>query len=458
MIDVPYAEQAERKQQLVEELIGEFGRVDPIIRMKNPDHYRNKVTSVFAPDKKGKPVCGIYKAGTHEVVPVKACMLEDLRADRIIQTVFALMESFKIRVYDEDRGTGFLRYVQVRTARGTRQVMVTLVTAEAVFPPAKKFVNALIKRHPEITTVVQNINDKHTTMVLGDREKVLFGPGYIEDVLCKKRFRISSRSFYQVNSLQTEKLYNIALDYAGFSGKERILDAYCGIGTIGIIASDRCKEVLSVELNAEAVKDAKINAKLNGADNVEVYKNDAGRFMEDMAAKKEKLDILFMDPPRSGASEEFLRAALQLGPARIVYVSCEPTTLARDLDILTEGGYEMKKAVPVDMFPYTEGVETVCLLSKLSEVKNHISVKVDMNEMDLTAAESKATYQEIKEWVKEKYGFHVSHLNIAKTKRKCGIIERKNYNLPKNEDSRSPETPKEKEEAITEAFRHFQMI
>ena len=363
MINVPYEEQTVRKRQRVEDLIGRYGRVDPIVRMKNPDHYRNKVTSVFAPDKKGKPVCGIYKAGTHEVVPVKACMLEDLRADRIIQTVFALMESFKIRVYDEDRGTGFLRYVQVRTARGTRQVMVTLVTAEAVFPPAKKFVNALIKRHPEITTVVQNINDKHTTMVLGDREKVLFGPGYIEDVLCKKRFRISSRSFYQVNSLQTEKLYNIALDYAGFSGKERILDAYCGIGTIGIIASDRCKEVLSVELNAEAVKDAKINAKLNGADNVEVYKNDAGRFMEDMAAKKEKLDILFMDPPRSGASEEFLRAALQLGPARIVYVSCEPTTLARDLDILTEGGYEMKKAVPVDMFPYTEGVETVCLLT-----------------------------------------------------------------------------------------------
>ncbi len=363
MIDVPYAEQAEQKQQLVEELIGEFGRVDPIIRMKNPDHYRNKVTSVFAPDKKGKPVCGIYKAGTHEVVPVKSCLIEDLRADRIIQTIFDLAESFKIRVYDEDRRTGLLRYVQVRTARGTKQVMVTLVTADSVFPPAKKFVNALIKRHPEITTVVQNINDKQTTMVLGDREKVLFGPGYIEDVLCKKRFRISSRSFYQVNSLQTEKLYNIALDYAGFSGKERILDAYCGIGTIGIIASDRCKEVLSVELNAEAVKDAKINAKLNGADNVEVYKNDAGRFMEDMAAKKEKLDVLFMDPPRSGASEEFLRAALQLGPAKIVYVSCEPTTLARDLRLLTDGGYEMKKAVPVDMFPYTEGVETVCLLT-----------------------------------------------------------------------------------------------
>ena len=364
MIDVPYAEQAERKQQLVEELIGNFGRVDPIIRMKNPDHYRNKVTSVFAPDKKGKPVCGIYKAGTHDVVPVKECLLEDLRADRIIQTVFALMESFKIRVYDEDRKTGFLRYVQVRTARSTRQVMVTLVTAESAFPVGKKFVNALLKRHPEITTVVQNINDKQTTMVLGDREKVLFGPGYIEDVLCKKRFRISSRSFYQVNSIQTEKLYNIALDYAGFSGKERILDAYCGIGTIGIIASDRCKEVLSVELNPEAVKDAKVNAKLNEAKNVEVFRNDAGRFMRDMAAKKEKLDILFMDPPRSGASEEFLMAVLELKPAKIVYVSCEPTTLARDLAILAEGGYEMKKAVPVDMFPYVEGVETVCLLTR----------------------------------------------------------------------------------------------
>ena len=363
MIDVPYEQQTQEKQQLVEDLIGPFGRVDPIIRMKNPDHYRNKVTSVFAPDRKGRPVCGIYKAGTHEVVPVKSCLLEDLRADRIIQTVFTLMESFKLRVYDEDRGTGLIRYVQVRTAHSTRQVMVTLVTGQTVFPPAKKLVNALLKRHPEITTVVQNINDKQTTMVLGDREKVLYGPGYIEDVLCKKRFRISSRSFYQVNSLQTEKLYNIALDYAGFSGKERILDAYCGIGTIGIIASDRCREVLSVELNPEAVADAKVNAKLNSVQNVEVYKNDAGRFMRDMAAKKEKLDVLFMDPPRSGASEEFLGAALELSPAKIVYVSCEPTTLARDLTVLTEGGYVMKKAVPVDMFPYTEGVETVVLLT-----------------------------------------------------------------------------------------------
>ena len=426
--------------------------------MKNPDHYRNKVTSVFAPDRKGKPVCGIYREGTHEVIPVKECLLEDLRADRIIQSVYSLLPSFKIRVYDEDRGIGLLKFVQVRTAHVTRQIMVTLVVTSPVFPSRNNFVKALRKLHPEITTIVMNINDKHTTMVLGKREQVLFGKGYIEDQLCGKTFRISSQSFYQVNSIQTEKLYNIAIDYAGLSGKERILDAYCGIGTIGIIASDRCKEVISVELNPDAVKDAVRNAKANDASNVSVYQGDAGKFMTSMAEQGEKLDVLFMDPPRSGSTEEFIRSAGRLAPSKIVYISCNPRTLGRDLELLEEQGYVCRKAVPVDMFPYTMDVETVCLLSKLSEAKNHISVKVDMDEMDLTAAESKATYQEIKEWVKEKYGFHVSHLNIAKTKRKCGIIERKNYNLPKNEDSRSPETPKEKEEAITEAFRHFQMI
>lgn len=374
MIDIPYAEQLEGKQKQVEELIGQYGKVDPILKMKNPDHYRYKVTSVFGRDRKGKPVCGIYRAGTHEVVPVKACRLEDLRADRIVQTIYSLIASFKIRIYDEDEGTGLLRYVQVRTTRATRQIMVTLVTAGPVIPSGKKFVNAILHRHPEITTIIQNINDKQTTMVLGDREKILFGPGYIEDVLCGKRFRLSSRSFYQVNPLQTEKLYNVALDYAGFSGKERILDAYCGTGTIGIIASDRCREVWGVELNPEAVRDAKYNAAANGAGNVKIFCNDAGRFMMDLAARRESVDILFMDPPRSGASEEFLDAVLTLRPRKIVYISCEPTTLARDLEILCgettgedgesiiKGAYEMKKAVPVDMFPYTEHVECVVLM------------------------------------------------------------------------------------------------
>jgi 23S rRNA (uracil1939-C5)-methyltransferase len=240
--------------------------------------------------------------------------------------------------------------------------MVTIVTAETMFPSRNNFVKTLLKAHPEITTIVQNINDKETTMVLGSRENVLFGKGCIEDELCGKRFRISSRSFYQVNSLQTEKLYNIAIDYAGLSGKERIMDAYCGIGTIGIIASDKCREVLSVELNREAVKDARYNAQINNADNVRIVAEDATRYMVDLAERGEQLDVLFMDPPRSGSTTEFLRAAADLGPKKIVYVSCNPDTLARDLDQITEMGYAVRKAVPVDLFPYTTGIEVVTLL------------------------------------------------------------------------------------------------
>ena len=364
MIDVPYEEQLLQKQALVEELIGEFGPVEQIIRMKNPDHYRTKVTSVFARDRRGRDVAGIYRKGSHEVVPVTRCLLQDTRADRIIHTIFGMLPAYRIRAYSEEDGSGFLRYVQIRTARATRQVMVTLVTTDPVLPHAPAFLAELTKKHPEITTVVMNINDRDTTMVLGTREKVLFGPGYIEDELCGKRFRISSRSFYQVNSLQTEKLYNIALDLAGFSGKERILDAYCGIGTIGIIASGRCRNVLCVELNPEAARDAAHNAQMNGASNVGVYEEDAGRFMRQLAEAGEKVDIVFLDPPRSGASEEFLESLVKLAPAKAVYVSCEPVTLARDLQYLTENGYRVKKAVPVDMFPYTRGVETVVSLSR----------------------------------------------------------------------------------------------
>ena len=364
MIDIDYDTQIRQKQEKVDNCIGDYVWVDPIIRMKKTEHYRNKVTSVFGFDRKGKPVCGIYREGTHEIVPVKECLLEDLRADRIIQTIFELLPSFKIPVYNEKTRSGLVRYVQVRTAHRTREIMVTIVTAEPMFPSRNNFVKTLLKAHPEITTVVQNINDKETTMVLGSRENVLFGRGYIEDELCGKRFRISSRSFYQVNSLQTEKLYNIAIDYAGLSGKERIMDAYCGIGTIGIIASDKCREVLSVELNREAVKDARYNAQINNADNVRIVAEDATRYMVDLAERGEQLDVLFMDPPRSGSTTEFLRAAADLGPKKIVYVSCNPDTLARDLDQITEMGYDVKKAVPVDLFPYTTGVETVVLMSK----------------------------------------------------------------------------------------------
>ena len=366
MIDVPMEEQLSGKQAFVEECIGRFGKVEPIIRMKNPGRYRNKVTSVFGIDRKRKPVCGVYREHSREIIPVKECLIEDRRADSITQSVFALLPSFKIKVYNEDTDQGLVRAVQVRTAHKTGQVMVTIVTSDPIFPSRNNFVQALLKEQPSITTIVQNINRLHNGMILGDREKVLYGPGYIEDELCGKRFRISSRSFYQVNSLQTEKLYNIAVDAAGLSGKERILDAYCGIGTIGIIASSSCREVMSAELSPDAVRDAKINAMLNQAENVTVYEADAGEFMMRLAEDGESADVLFMDPPRSGASEEFLSAVLKMRPSKIVYISCNPVTLSDNLDVLTEGGYVMKKAVPVDMFPYTMHIETIVLLQKLN--------------------------------------------------------------------------------------------
>ena len=407
MIDTPMEEQLRAKQLLVEECIGEFGPVEPVIRMKNPGRYRNKVTSIFGLDRKGRPVCGVYRQHSHEIVPVTDCLIENKRAGVIVQTIYSMLPSFKIRVYDEKTGFGLLRAVQIRTARTTGQIMVTIVTNGPAFPSKNHFVQALLQKHPEITTVVQNINSRATTMVLGTTEKIIYGPGYIEDELCGKRFRISSRAFYQVNSLQTEKLYRIAIDCAGLSGRERVIDTYCGIGTIGICAADKAAEVIGVELNPDAVKNAVMNAGLNGLQNVRFYNDDSGSFMEDLARKNETADVVFMDPPRSGASDEFLQSLLVLSPKKIVYVSCNPVTLGENLAVLVDAGYRMKKAVPVDMFPFVEGIETVALLSKLSEAKNHISVKVDMDEMDLTAAESKATYQEIQEWVQEKYGFHV---------------------------------------------------
>ena len=365
MIDLPMEQQLLKKKTWVEECIGAFGPVEPVIRMKNPYRYRNKVTSIFGLDRKGHPVCGVYRARSREIVPVKDCLIENKRADEIVQDIYGLLASFKLRVYDPVTGLGVVKAVQIRSAHVTGELLVTIVTAGPVFPSRNNFTKALLKLHPEITSVVQNIKDNDSSMILGTREKVLYGKGYIIDELCGKKFRISSRSFYQVNSVQTEKLYNIAIDAAGLTGKERILDAYCGIGTIGICAADRAKEVLSVELNPDAAQDADANVRLNELSNVTVYAEDAGRFMQEMAEQKAPLDVLFMDPPRSGSTEEFLEAALTLWPGKIVYISCNPETLGRDLEILTKGGYLMKKAVPVDMFPFVEDVEIIVLLERM---------------------------------------------------------------------------------------------
>ena len=365
MMHLPYDEQLRRKQALLEHLLGKYGRVEPILAMERPYHYRGKVQAAFGTDGRGRIISGVYQSGSHRIVSVDDCLLEDETADRIIVSIRRMMPKFKMTAYDEKRARGFLRHVLVRRSFSTGEILVALVAASPVFPLQKPFLAALLEAHPEITTVVLNINDAFTPLVLGRRETVLFGPGYIEDELCSLRFRISPASFYQVNPVQTERLYETALDFAGLTGRERVLDAYCGTGTIGLAAAGRCASVAGVELNRDAVRDAIANAKRNGIKNAWFTCADAGRFMEEAAAEGEQCDVVFMDPPRAGAGAQFLSALLTLAPARVVYVSCNPETLARDLGVMTQGGYRAGRIRPVDMFPHTEHVECVALMSKV---------------------------------------------------------------------------------------------
>lgn len=364
---VPYEAQLRTKQKKVAELLGQFGKVSPIIGMKDPYHYRNKVHAVFDRDRRGNIISGVYQANTHIVVPVENCMIEDEKCGEIIATIRGLLKSFKIKTYDEDTGYGLLRHVLVRRGFATGQIMVVLVLGSPILPSKNNFVKALRKEHPEISTVIVNVNDKKTSMVLGDKEKTIYGKGYIEDILCGCTFRISPKSFYQVNPVQTEVLYQKAVEYAGLTGKEKVIDAYCGIGTIGIVASKYAKEVIGVELNADAVRDARVNAKRNEINNIRFTQGDAGKFMVALAKENETVDVVFMDPPRAGSDEAFLSSVVKLGPKKVVYISCNPQTLKRDLKYLTKNGYQVRRMQPVDMFGFTEHVESVVLMSRIGK-------------------------------------------------------------------------------------------
>ena len=370
---VPYEKQLKEKQKNVDKLLSPFCRPEKILGMENPLYYRNKVQHVFARDRKGNILSGFYEEKSHRVVDAPECMLEDLESQRIILTVKGLLKSFKITVYNEDTGAGLLRHVLVRRGFSTGEILVVLVVTSPIFPSKNNFVKALRKEHPQITSVVLNINDKDTTMVLGERNITLYGPGFIKDKLGGCTFRISPNSFYQVNPVQTENLYSLALEYAGLTGKETVLDAYCGIGTIGLCAAKKAAKVIGVELNGDAVKDAVQNAKDNRITNARFYKGDAGDFITAMAEKGEKADVIFLDPPRSGSTEKFLDAADRLCPKRIVYVSCNPETQARDLKYLSGKGWKVKRIRPVDMFPFAGHVECVALLSGI--VYNNRSAK-----------------------------------------------------------------------------------
>ena len=438
----------------------------PVIGMKDPFRYRNKAQFPVGNTKTGV-AAGFYAGRTHSIIPCEDCLLGVEENKAITKEVLSWMGEDRVPAYDEESGSGFVRHILIRKGFQSGQIMVCLVTNGEKPQGIMTAAAERLMKLPGVVTVVQNINRERTNVILGRESRTLAGPGFITDSIGGTVFEISAQSFYQVNPVQTEKLYGTALEYAHLTGNETVWDLYCGIGTISLFLAKKAGKVRGVEIVPQAIEDAKRNAARNGISNAEFFVGRAEEVLPAWYAEqqrkpegtREKIDVIVVDPPRKGCDEQCLKTMLAMAPDRIVYVSCDSATLARDLKyLLADGRYTLKEVQPVDMFPQTVHVETVCLLSKLSEIKNHISVKVDMNEMDLTAAESKATYQEIKEWVKEKYGFHVSHLNIAKTKRKCGIIERQNYNLPKSEDSRSPEIPKEKEEAIIAAFKAFRMI
>lgn len=363
--NMTYERQLKWKQAREEILLKKFGKVGKIIGMENPYHYRNKVQAAFGRTRSGKIISGVYQSGTHRIVSVDSCMIEDEIADKIICDIRSMLPKFKILVYDEDRHTGFLRHVLVKRGFTSGEVMVALVGSSSYFPIKKKFTQKLLEMHPEITTVILNINSKNTNLVLGDKEEILYGKGYITDTLCGLEFAISAKSFYQINPVQTEKLYNKAMEYADLDKNSTVIDAYCGIGTIGLVAAKSAGKVIGVELNRDAVHDAISNAKRNNAQNIRFYCDDAGNFMEAMAEEGEKADVVFMDPPRSGSSRKFINSMLKMSPETIVYISCNPETLARDLVYITKGGYKVKKITPVDMFPHTNHIETVAKLSKL---------------------------------------------------------------------------------------------
>lgn len=364
--NLSYPEQLEFKQRKVEKLLKRFCTVEQIIGMKTPYHYRNKVQAAFYTDKKGKIISGVYQSGSHHVVGIDSCQTEDVIADKIIVAVRKLLPSFRMTTYNEDTGKGFLRHILVKRGFATNQIMLVLVTGTPVFPSKNNFVKAILKQFPEITTIVQNINPYRTNLVLGDNQKVLYGKGYIEDILCGCRFRISPKSFYQINPVQTEVLYGKAIEFANLKGNETVLDTYCGIGTIGIIAAKNgAGNVIGAELNGDAVRDAIVNARANNLKNIRFYKADAGDFMREVADEDEKPDVVFMDPPRAGSDRKFLDSLIKMSPKKVVYVSCNPETLARDLAYLTQNSpYKAQKIQPVDMFPHTAHIETVVLMSR----------------------------------------------------------------------------------------------
>ena len=441
------------------ERIGGFTDIpmEPIIGMDELFHYRNKAQFPVGRNKEGKIVTGFYAGRTHNIIENRDCALGVAENKEVLDRVIAHMEKYGIEPYNEATGKGLVRHVLIRYGYFTKEVMVCLILNGNKIPKEEQLVKSLCEI-PGMTSITINVNKKHSNVILGEEIRLLWGQEYITDRIGDISYQISPLSFYQVNPMQTQKLYAKALEYADLHGEETVWDLYCGIGTISLFLAQKAKFVRGVEIVPAAIENAKENAKLNGLENTEFF---VGKAEEVLPREYKKngvyADVIVVDPPRKGCDETLLETMIEMNPERIVYVSCDSATLARDLKYLCERGYELRKVCPVDQFGMTVHVETVVLLSQ-QKPDDTIEIDLDLDELDATSAELKATYQEIKDYVLKESGLKVSSLYISQVKRKCGIEVGENYNLPKSENARVPQCPKEKEDAIKAALKYFAMI
>ena len=441
------------------ERIGGFTDIpmEPIIGMDELFHYRNKAQFPVGRNKEGKIVTGFYAGRTHNIIENRDCALGVAENKEVLDCVIAHMEKYGIEPYNEATGKGLVRHVLIRYGYFTKEVMVCLILNGNKIPKEEQLVKSLCEI-PGMTSITINVNKKHSNVILGEEIRLLWGQEYITDRIGDISYQISPLSFYQVNPMQTQKLYAKALEYADLHGEETVWDLYCGIGTISLFLAQKAKFVRGVEIVPAAIENAKENAKLNGLENTEFF---VGKAEEVLPREYKKngvyADVIVVDPPRKGCDETLLETMIEMNPDRIVYVSCDSATLARDLKYLCERGYELRKVCPVDQFGMTVHVETVVLLSQ-QKPDDTIEIDLDLDELDATSAETKATYQEIKDYVLKEFGLKVSNLYISQIKRKCGIEVGENYNLPKTENPKVPQCPKEKEDAIKAALKYFAMI
>lgn len=481
--EMSYEQQLVFKQKKVRdnlERIGGFSpelldeTLEPIVGMQEPSCYRNKAQFPFGTDKDGNPITGFYAGRTHDIIANTDCALGVPANREILEIILRFMRKYQIPSYDEKTGEGLIRHALIRYGFTTKEIMVCLVInrAEEKMHAQKEWIphqNELVEMLTAVkgmTSITVSPNPNRTNVIMGDSYKVLWGQGTITDYIGNVKYQISPLSFYQVNPVQTEKLYNLALEYAGLQGEETVWDLYCGIGTISLFLAQRAKEVRGVEIVPQAIEDARRNAEMNEIQNAEFYVGKAEEVLPEYYEKYQQehpretahADVIVVDPPRKGCEESLLKTMLDMKPERIVYVSCDSATLARDLKYLCGSGeYEIQKWRAVDQFPMTVHVETVVLLSRKTP-DDTIEVDLNLDELDATSAETKATYEEIKKYVKEKYQLKVSNLYISQIKRKCGIEVGINYNLPKSENPKVPQCPPEKERAIRDALEHFQMV